>query len=133
MARLPDQRKILPEDFPEQKWIPALLSPLNRFFEDVVRALNKGLTFKENIAGEILTVTIDGVFPLDVRWTNMSPPIAAWIGKCRETSGNHTNFTDPLFLDWELTASGQFRINNITGLTATMANKFSVTIIAITG
>lgn len=133
MARLPDQRKISPEEFPDQSFMPRLLGPINRFFEEVVRALNKGLTFKENISGELITVTIDGTYPLDVRWTNANPPVAAWIGKCRETSGNHTNFSAPLFLDWEIASNGSFRINNITGLTASMTSKFNVTIIAITG
>lgn len=133
MARLPDQQKIQAEDFPSEKFMPKLLYPINRFFEEVIRALNKGLTLKENFNGDVITVTIDGTFPLDVRWTQTSPPVAAWIGRCREVSGDHTNFTDPLFLDWEMIQLGQFRINAIPGLTSSVSNKFYVTIIAIAG
>lgn len=134
MAQLPNQRKILPEDFPDQKaWIPQLLSPINRFFEDVVRALNKGLTIKDNFDGELITAIIDGVYPLDINWTRPNPPKAAFIGQCREITGNHTTFTDPLFLDWEYTAAGKFRINSVVGLTASSAIKFNATIIVFTG
>ncbi len=133
MARLPETRKILPEDFPDQKFMPKLLQPINRFFESMVQALNKGITFRENIDGDLILVSIDGIYPIDIPWTRPSAPAAAWIGKCREASEAHTNFTDPLFLDWEYTASGKFRINNVTGLTASSTNKFNITIIAITG
>lgn len=135
MARLPRQNKILAEDFPDQKsWIPKLLLPLNGFFEDVISALNKNLTFKENMAGDILTATADGVYPIDLKWTNRAKPIAAWIGQCREISGTHTTITTALYLDWEMTPGGAFRINNIAGLSGeTTTNKFEVTIIAITG
>lgn len=133
MARLPKQGKILAEEFPEEKFMPKLLSPINDFFADVVSALNKSLTFKENIAGDVITATIDGVYPLDIRWTNKSRPIAAWIGSCREVTGTHTTFTTPLFLDWEMSSMGAFRINKVVGLTATSSVKFTITIVAITG
>ncbi len=133
MAKLPKQKKILPDQFPKQDFMPELLTPLNSFMDDVTSALNKSLTFKENIAGEVLTVTIDGIYPIDVLWTNKSRPVAAWLGYCRELSGVHTNFTDPLFLDWEMAANDKFRINNITGLAASNTHKYQVVIIAING
>jgi hypothetical protein len=134
MARLPDQRKILTEDFPDQKkWIPALLAPINRFFEDVIRSLNKGLTIQENFDGELLLATIDGTFPIDIAWKRANSPKAAFLGQCFETSGVHTALTDPLYLEWEYTAAGKFRINNIVGLTATSANKYTATIVVFTG
>lgn len=133
MARLPKQNKILPEDFPKQDFMPKLAEPINRFFEDVILALNKSLTFKENMASETLTVIIDGVYPLNIKWVNKSRATGAWITSCREVSGTHVTFTTPLFLDWEMNTDGSFRINSVVGLTATSANKFVVNIIAITG
>lgn len=129
-----DKRKIVVEEFPKQKeFMPKLAGILNALFSDISRILTKNITFKENIAGEVLTVTIDGVFPLDIKWPNKSLPMAAWIGRCYETSGKHANFGTPLFLDWEMKSNSEFRINNITGLTATNSNPFSVTIISIIG
>lgn len=134
MAQLPKQRKILVEDFPKQKdWLPKLLSPLNEFFEDVIRALNKGITFQENMAGSILTVNIDGVFPLDLKWSQTSRPVAAWIGQCKEIGKDHVVFTDPLFLDWEMKDSQTFRILGIPGLSASSTNRYKLTIMTVTG
>ena len=134
MAKLPDQRKILIEDFPQQKsWIGALLAPINRFFEDVLRIFNKGITIQENMDAAILTVNIEGVYPVDMAWTLKSTPKAAFLGQCRERDGNHTALTDPLFLEWEYTSSGKFRITNIVGLTSSSTNKFIATIVVFTG
>lgn len=133
MAQLPKQKKIIPEDFPKEKFMPQLLQPINEFFETVTSALNKNLTFKENIASEILTVNIDGVFPIKLKWENKNRAVSAWLGSCRETSGTHVALITPLYLDWEMNSAGQFQINNIVGLTASSSNKFTATIIAITG
>jgi hypothetical protein len=134
MAKLPGQKRILTEDFPDQKkWIPALLGPVNKFFEDITRALNKNITIAENMNGDVLTVTIDGVYPLDIAWKLTSPPVAAFIGQCREVNGAHTTFTNALFLDWEFTAAGTFRINNIAGLTASSTNRYRLIIVTFAG
>jgi hypothetical protein len=134
MAKLPPQKRILPENFPDQsKWIPRLLEPMNRFMEDINRALNNQLTFSENLSSEVRTVQVDGNYPLRMPWALKAKPIGAWIIACREISGNHTVFTTPLFLDWEYNEAGQFQINSVVGLTATATDKFNLTYIAITG
>lgn len=134
MAKLPFQNQILPENFPEQKsWIPNLLSPINSFMQNVIRALNKNLTFNENFDGAVLTVTIDGTFPLDVLWDNRNRPTVAFIGSCREVSGNHTVINTAIYLDWEMSIDGKFRINNIAGLSASSSNPFTLKIVALVG
>lgn len=135
MAKLPIQNQILPETFPseQKKWLPQLLQPINYFIQNVIRALNKNLTFNENFAGDVLTVTIDGTYPLDVRWINNSKPTLAWIGSCREVSGTHATITTALYLDWEMSSVGEFRINKIAGLSASITNPFYVKIVAIVG
>lgn len=133
MAKLPYQNQILPENFPDQKFMPQLLAPLNSFMQTVIRSLNKNLTLNENFDGQILTVTTDGTFPLDILWENRNRPTIAFIGSCREVSGEHTTITTAIFLDWEMTASGSFRINNIAGLNATSSNPFNLKIVALVG
>lgn len=134
MARLPQISKILQEKFPSDvEWIPELIEPINDVIGSYIDAVNHGITFKDNIAGDILVADVNGIYPLDIKWTNRNRPIAAWIGQCREKSNVHTTFSSPLFLDWEFTQSGFFRINNIAGLTVSSENRFNVTIIAITG
>lgn len=143
MARLPKQSRILSEDFPKQDFMPKLLEPLNQFFQDVISSLNKNLTFKENIAGDVLTVSIDcsslntgvyyPIYPIDLKWTNTSRAMAAWIGQCREINGNQVLQGQSLYLNWSMSETGSFRINEIPGLHTTSATKFQLTIIAITG
>lgn len=133
MARLPKKPRLQPDDFPKVEWIDKLLGPLNGFIDDTIGALNKSLTFKENLAGEALPVIIEGTYPIDVRWTNKEKPTSAWIGKIRETSGPHTTLTTALFLDWEFSDSGAFRINNIAGLTIPPGTKFAATILVLVG
>ncbi len=143
MARLPKQNRILSEDFPKQDFMPKLLEPINQFFQDVISSLNKNLTFKENIAGDVLTVTIDcnqldtGVYypsyPIDLKWINKSRAMAAWIGQCREINGNQVLEGQSLYLNWDMSETGNFRIIEIPGLSTSTAKKFTITIIAITG
>lgn len=134
MASIPTQKKILIENFGKEKdWIGALLEPLNKFMDEVTRALNRQLTFKENLSADIKTVVIDGNYPQRFKWTLPSKPVAAWIGQARELSENHTTITEALYLDWEMTADGMVQINNIADLNASTSNKFNVTIVLITG
>lgn len=71
MAKLPQFKRIVREDFKDQPWIEKLLQPLNRFMESVVSALNKQLTFKENMAAQVheFDFTEDNItYPLKVAW-----------------------------------------------------------------
>ncbi len=133
MSNIPKQGRILSSDFPDEKFMPKLLYPINSFIEDVKRALNKGLTFKDNMSGDVVTVLLDGVYPLDIKWNLKQYPVAAWIGQCREVSGNHTTITTALYLDWEMTTDGALRINNVAGLSPSVSNKFTAKIVTITG
>lgn len=135
MAKLPTQKRITPETFPDQeKWIPQLLEPLNRFMEEVTRALNNELTVNENLDAVVRTVELDGTYPVKFKWERKNRPRAAWIGQCRETSENHVTLSTPIYLDWVYTQEGMFQINDVVGLTGPSAsNKFNLTIIAIAG
>lgn len=58
MARLPNQKRIMREDLQDApSWIDRLLFPLNSFMESVYYALNKNITFNENIACQIREIT----------------------------------------------------------------------------
>ena len=135
MSQLPTQKRITPESFPDQeKWIPKLLEPLNRFMEDVNRALNNQLTVNENMDAVVRTVQLDGTYPVKFKWERKNRPKAAWIGQCREISENHVVFTTALYLDWEYTQDGMFQINDVAGLTGeSPTNKFNLTVVAIAG
>lgn len=60
MAKLPTSKKVLREDVKEApSWIEVILSTMNSFFEDVYFALNKQITFRENISCQIKELEIE--------------------------------------------------------------------------
>lgn len=132
MARLSSIKRILTESFPEVKWIGVLLAPINQFIEEVNRALNNELTIGENFDGMVKVVTADGTYPIKFLWTRKSRPLVAWIGYIREIDGEHTNLGGAVSLDWEY-SGGFFKVNALPGLSASSADKFFVTIVAMAG
>lgn len=58
MAQLPNQRRILREDLKDAPtWVDKLLFPINSFMESVYYALNRNITFNENIACQLRRVS----------------------------------------------------------------------------
>lgn len=59
MAKLGVFRRIVKEDFKQedQVFVNKLLFPINQMFESLVLALNKGLTFEDNVDSQIRDVT----------------------------------------------------------------------------
>lgn len=134
MAELPSQKRITQESFPDQAdWIGKLLEPLNRFMEDVNRALNNNITMADNLDCMVKTVTLDGVYPVKFKWTRNSRPKAAWVGQCREADEDHTTITNAVTMDWEFTQDGSFQINNVAGISPSSSSKYNLTIVAVTG
>jgi hypothetical protein len=132
--KTPELKRLILEEFPEQQeWIEKLIEPINLFFQTVVNALNKQITFGDNIDCEFYEQRLSGSYPVDLVWSRKAPPRAAWIAYARETAGEHTTFTSALYLDWEFTSEGLFRVNSVVNLGDTDAIPFNVRIIAITG
>ena len=60
MSRLPQIRRLLVEDFLEQKdWITKLFTPLNTFMDGVVSVMNRSITLKDNCAADIIVSVAD--------------------------------------------------------------------------
>jgi len=59
MAPPPPKRLLSKEDAPgAPEWLERLLGPLNAFINPAATALTQGLTFRENFAGEVRTLTL---------------------------------------------------------------------------
>lgn len=76
MANLPTTKRITQEELqgdPQQQ-IQTMMRPLNLFFEDVYSALNRDLTFQENIDAQITTVRfkVPADYPRVDRWDDVS-------------------------------------------------------------
>jgi hypothetical protein len=132
VSKLPSIKRLATEDFGSQKdWIGKLLSPLNQFMDSVVTALNNQLTFSDNMASVVKTISVSGTYPLYFTWTRKDKPIGLWVVNAYEASGVHVTFTTAISADWEYTVSNQIRINSFVGLPTTTT--YNVTIIVITG
>jgi hypothetical protein len=140
--RVPSVKRILTETFPDVKWIGALLEPINRFFEEVARGLNKQLTITENMDGIVKKLRIDGTYPVTFKWERAALPTVALIGKVARTNGGDvvTHLYDDtgtverrsaVSLDWDFTSDGYVRVKEVLGLAASNSTPYEVTIIVL--
>jgi hypothetical protein len=133
MAKLPSFRRIaadmISKDYPDLSEL--LVAPLNSFMESVTRALNKQITFSDNMDAQVITLTVDGSYPLKARWDRPSKPVAIWIGQIARVDGAAAALASAVTLDWSYNQSAQIEIANIVGLSASASNQYYVTIIGV--
>lgn len=131
MAKLPEALRIIAKGFPG---LDKVLEPLNKFTRDVSLLLNKRLTVAENMDGDVLTVLVEGSFPISVPWTRKTPPSIVIIGQCRRSVTPHVPLTSPISLDWEF-LNGQIQINGVPGLVTSLSpdERYKLTLLALVG
>ena len=134
MAKLPSLKKILREDIKEAPaWIDKLIYVLNKFMEEVYGALNKNITFTENIASDIrsisfLTKSTYPIFDIQKIANPLSTiPMGVILLKAQNVSDNQS-IKSPLGIDWDFN-EGNVRILHISGLEASMKYKLSFLIL----
>jgi hypothetical protein len=131
MAKLPRIRRFVQEDYPSQnKWIGRLFDPLNQFIDTVFTALNKGLTFRENMRCVVKTLEFvegTGVYPLKFNWDlKGTGPTGLIIAR---VVYNNTAPTETVGADWEFDGTS-VSIKSFFGLTA--SEQYKITVIAFT-
>lgn len=128
MAKLPTIKRILREDLPEAPpWIDKMLSPMNKFFEDVYNALNRNLSFVDNVTGQTKELTFETLAAYDgtaANWENLEfprtlkrKPTGLLLMQIIQNEDNHTAIETAPYIDW-LDENGTIKIYLITGLTA---------------
>lgn len=128
MAKLPTSKKVLREDLKDAPgWIDRLLSPLNSFMESIYYALDKNLTYTENLACNVKTIEFTtlptyGSLPVLDNWqvqkfthSLKSKPFGVSLERVQEKSNTYAVITNPVSLDWN-EANGVISINYVTGL-----------------
>lgn len=121
--RLPWQKKIMREDLKEApKWIDPLIDVVNNFMESCYQALNRNITFSENIACFIKVVRVetpstyptmdDTVFQSSLK----TKAIGLQVLQAYDVS-NYTPAPGPVYAPW-VEVNGEIRISAITGLEA---------------
>ncbi len=119
MAKAPNIRRLLVEDFPDQAdWIEKLLQPLNQLSITVQTALNKGISLRDNAGVGYLEVTLNtaekSAFPLVMRH-GLSSAWGLQLVYVADT-GNDPPELPALTALWEDLGDGRVQVNNIPGL-----------------
>lgn len=121
------------EDYPNQQWIQPLLTTLNAFMEQVVAALNKGLTVTDNLSGAVFTVELDGNFPLKLAWSLPQKPVSVLVGNCYRSDGASFTLSSAVQVQWQYNQAGQLEIDGVVGVTPSSSTKYKLVLQCITG
>lgn len=134
MASLPSIRRIMREDFPEApQWLERLIFPLNLFLDSVYTALNRNLTFGENVRAQIKSIQITaGAAAINntIAFTaSISPVQGVLLLGAVQQGATYTPLTvAPTVASWRA-SNGMIYIDSITGLTAGVL--YTITILVI--
>ena len=132
MAQLPEIKRLHRQDFPDQtSWIDGLLAPLNRFFDSVYTALNRGLTFRDNMVAQVKELEFretSGTYPIRFAWNLKSQPTDLIVTRVVTVSGSGPS--GAVWANWSYNGSA-VEIEDITGLTAD--DEYKIRVIAFAG
>lgn len=132
MAKLPSIRRLMKEDFQDApSWLDTLMVTLNQFMENVYGALNRSLTFVDNVRAQKKTFRITAgaaasdntyEFALENSWR----PEGLSLWKVTQIGGAYTPITSAVFLSWRIGESNNIVVDAITGLTNGVTYEFTV-------
>ena len=133
--QLPPIKRLLTEDFKgEEKWIAKLLFPLNQLFQALSTGLQNGITFQENIASQIHTVTFNNnsaELPIIFRSTMDKAPIGIWVIDVKDVSASPQALSSGVFVtsrEYD-SANDQHKIISLSGLVS--GQQYKVTFVLI--
>lgn len=131
MAKLPRLKRFVTEDYPSQdEWIGKLFDPLNQLIDTVFDALNRGLTFSENVRSVVKTLEFtqgQSVYPIKFNWgLRGTGPTALLVARVLYESAAPTASVG---CNWSFDGSG-ISIDSFFGLTD--GEKYKITVIAFT-
>ena len=130
--KIPTLKLLKSSDFSELKWFPRLAGTVNQFMRQVTNGLNKKITFSENIDCELPHLIIDGTYPVKTSWNRPSKPTGLWITNITRVDGADTNLSNALTVEWSY-SNGVVSIDNVVGLSASSTDKYTLSLIIITG
>lgn len=132
MAQVPQVKRLLIEDFPDQAdWIGPLLQNLNIFIEEVTASLNKSLTLTDNLRATVRELdVVGGSYPVSFRQTFPGKCLGLWVVNAFENTASPAVLTSAVWADWEQ-KDNNLIINNLSGLTG--GTKYKITVVAIGG
>jgi hypothetical protein len=138
LSNLPQTRRFLVEDFIDQKdWIAKLFTPLNQIFEGVFGIINRGITIKDNMLGDVQTVQIDYVPTVaksfQLAWALSVPPRAIHVGNIQRANYDDFTISAAVQVQWKFDSKNGLRLTNIVGVTPSNATQYLLTLIIFAG
>lgn len=122
--RLPTQKRVLKEDLKDAPpWVDNLIQPLNAFMGNVYQCLNRNVTFQDNLASFIytLTYTTPSTYPSGVETVEFvnqlkTKPIGVLVLQAYNKS-NYVAAPGPVYVPW-IEVNNSINVGTITGLEA---------------
>lgn len=138
MARLPQIRRLLVEDFISQKeWIAKLFQPLNSFMEGVSSIFDKNITIKDNMAADIVTVLIDknptASSPIPIKWGINKKPLSIHVGDVYRDDNVSFTMSSSIGVQWYYDANNGLRLTNVVGISPSSTTKYNLTLVIFAG
>ncbi len=135
MAKIRKINKILTEDFPAtyRDLVSKLAFALNPFLDNIVQALDKGLTITDNLNGEIkvITITADNDLPLQIR-TSLNSCNSILVSRVTNLTNTSATLASAPFVEFKNKEEAGFKlieITNITGISVT--DKYRIRLILL--
>jgi hypothetical protein len=131
---IPVFRRFARSDIPTApNWVEVIFNPLNVFCEQTTNALNKNLTFGQNVQGQKYAVQFDadGFVPIKLAYTGGGQPTVLLIGQIYKVD-NTPITTSIQILDWELNINKQpfqIQLNKLSNLEA--GKQYKMTLVAL--
>jgi hypothetical protein len=114
-------------------WINNFIYQINLFFDSVYNALDKQLTFGENIKGQINTFNIQAGATPDLNntsfLTDIDSPSGVIVISSKLVSASYTVLTSTVAIPSWRFDKGTIFIDSITGLTA--GNNYAITVLVV--
>ena len=132
MTAIPQIRRLVAEDFPQQKsWIRPMFQILNLFMESIVTSINRKLTIRGNMAADMQSVTLysapSAANPFPLQWQLTETPASILIGGI---SG--VTISAAVSLQWSYDNKG-LNITNLIGVTPTNTAPITLQLVIFTG
>ena len=134
MAGLPSVRRIMMEDYKDAPaWLSKLVYSLNLFLDSIYTALNKNLTFVDNVRAQIISMSVlAGAAAINCTTyfaTTMPAVRGVLILSAIQQGNTYTPLTAaPTVASWRVSA-GTIFIDSITGLTS--GQTYTITFLVI--
>jgi hypothetical protein len=127
-------RRITTEDYPKEnrELVDKLGFTINPFFNSIVDAFNKNLSFTDNFNAQIVELEFNA--PVSANQETIRNPLKGNVGsivvlRVQNITNSNATLTSAPFVEYSILQNNQVQIRNITGLTAT--NKYLIKLLLL--